>query len=307
MSFYYIIMVLRKDRNEETMNFKIENGQGILTIKASHLGDYLVYKRPLSLIWGDCAGSIGNYIVLLPYSQEYRDEFLTLYQEGIYKDYSHNIEGLEKLLSPLWKIFENGDYVLEYYTATQDWSFYRDTSIDLLNVKTKERYGGNVEGMKLIDKTTYGFYSYSEDCFIATQPTEKLNSKRIRYFKKEIKAGKRPFVLVYRNNYDPINDFISQNYLLDGHHKLMAYQELGIAPPIARVIKDSRKLWERYIYQPWVPEPFFWNYDTAEPTNWDYEMERPTFWNFDIEELRPHLYPWQIEHMEQHLEEESEW
>ncbi len=180
---------------------------------------------------------------------------------------------------------------MEYYTANQDWIFYTDTSVDLLNIKTKYKYIGDVDKRRLIDKTTYGFYPFTEDCFVATQPKEKLNSKRINYFKKEIKAGKRPFVLVYRDDYDPINDFMSQNYLLDGHHKLMAYQELGIAPPIASVIKDSIALWQRYINQP----------------NLDYEMECPTFWNFDIEELRPHLYPWQIEHMEQHLEEESEW
>lgn len=61
-----------------------------------------------------------------------------------------------------------------------------------------------------------------------------------------------------------ISQFDSANFVLDGHHKLLAYQELKIYPPILSI------------------------------TSLAYKMEDLTF---DFNELKSVIFPWQFEHL----------
>lgn len=79
--------------------------------------------------------------------------------------------------------------------------------------------------------------------FLATQPKEEINLERVKQFENKISNGARPFAIVYNcsfpdirlNNENSKTDYsISSDYfILDGHHKLLAYQNLKMFPPIA--------------------------------------------------------------------------
>ena len=58
---------------------------------------------------------------------------------------------------------------------------------------------------------------------VATQPEESLSEKRIDEWKAAIQSGERPFALI-------LGDSEVDGFVLDGHHKLLAYAQLGVAP-----------------------------------------------------------------------------
>ena len=81
-----------------------------------------------------------------------------------------------------------------------------------------------------------------------TQPIETLNTERIKFYEDKIKKGERPFAIAIRarlrkhgweDSYDD-TIFNSTKYILDGHHKLVAYQNLDIKPSFILINKISK-------------------------------------------------------------------
>lgn len=69
---------------------------------------------------------------------------------------------------------------------------------------------------------------------IPTQHKDFLNPAVVKKYKKEISQGKRPFGICW--------DYLgSISFLLDGHHKAMAYHELGIPFPCLTISKYELK------------------------------------------------------------------
>lgn len=58
--------------------------------------------------------------------------------------------------------------------------------------------------------------------------------ERVRYFEERIRQGHRPFAIMMNGDYEPDPNLLRDcnNYILDGHHKLIAYQKLNIHPPL---------------------------------------------------------------------------
>jgi len=71
-----------------------------------------------------------------------------------------------------------------------------------------------------------------------TQPTEKLDADRIVYYEDQIKQGVRPIAVVYGYLVKTTHATLSvQNFILDGHHKLLAYEHLKMQPALLRIEK----------------------------------------------------------------------
>ena len=69
------------------------------------------------------------------------------------------------------------------------------------------------------------------------------------HYKKIIKEGIKPIVILYNHNYELENDTEwSHDFVLDGHHKLIAYDELRISP-IRLIISKHLQNNEHYQYQ----------------------------------------------------------
>lgn len=280
------------------MNFKIINGQGILYIGCFlNVGDYFNYKRPITLAWYDRKGSVAQFIATLPYSKEYREKFLYLYREGLSKNYSEDINDLYTLLSPLWMLFENGEYELEYINSINDWMFIFEEGVENSNKfkKIKEYQAYKVE-MKKKDSCSCSLVKYTSgisypfpdvDIFLATQPKNILNKERVKEFEELIKKGERPFILIFRAYLDESPSYFgySNQYVLDGHHKLEAYKNLKMNPPIVRITRDYDKEWDQ--------------------NEWKWK-DGKTPLLFDMEALKKSLYSWQFKHLLEGVKQESE-
>lgn len=282
------------------MKFTIENGNNICSIGVSGIGSYIRFNYPLTVVWHDCRGSIGKYFCVLPYNEEYRSAVQKKIHENLNEDFTNNIQGLYKVLQPLFPIFKNGNYTMQFYNNNEKEFFEYKSSIDNFeksryedlevvfpneitdirntnNVienhkqflkevkKSKEFYPSN-----LLEYSTSGIYNGIESLY-ATQPQQNIDESRVKYFENIIKNGARPFAIIF-NAYFDINDYYSSNFILDGHHKLLAYKKLGIYPPLATI--------------------------TYSPENID-EVE------FDAEKLAESLYPWQTKHIIEHWDDKD--
>ena len=270
------------------MNFKITDGLNIISIGLSEIGSYFSFNRPISVEWDYYDGSVSKYSTLLPYSENYRKEFRDRIVDNLDKDYSNNIEELYDILKPLFKLFKNGEYSLNYYDGEKNsffsykvfnsdevwhcgWStiFNQTTNIN----KTEElrnKYNIAKNSKKyyesILHYTTEWFYLGCDKFLLATQSEESLNKERVKYFENEIKNGSRPAVIIFNCELSK-QSLYSGNFIIDGHHKILAYRNLNIEPPIIQIkhLPKSRK--EVY---------------------------------YDIETLIEYLYPWQIQDIIDH-------
>lgn len=284
------------------MKFQITEGLNLLSIGICETGNYLRYKKPLSVVWYDHGGSLAKYLCIMPYNQEYKAAIRKNIVENLYVDYTNRLEELHQLLSPLLKLFPNGTYELKYhkagegeffkkratveYAPNEFYTFCNDSCSDLKiadativedldqevkkhNERKTERGGREQWGERIIDYTSYGFYEAKNTPLIATQPLASIDQDRVKFFEGEIQQGKQPFIIVYNCHHFcfSYNDFESDHFVLDGHHKLIAYQNLGKLPVIVEI--------------------------THLPAS-KVELE------FDLELLSEVLFSWQFEHIKQH-------
>ncbi|MGH1336481.1 MAG: toxin-antitoxin system YwqK family antitoxin [Aureispira sp.] len=284
------------------MDFKIKNGKDICTIGLSSLGSYFRFNRPITMVWDDCCGSIGKFFCTLPYNEAYRMAVEQILTDNLFNDFSGKTELLYDILEPLLPVFKNGDYHLgfhsnkerEYFKYT---SYYNNiaktcysplevvfahkvTDINELDRAKKEHQAFLKENAitkkyypsEILEYTTGQIYP-GDDSLYATQPFSQINPTRVTYFEEKIKKGARPFALLFNANFmEEGEDYRSANFILDGHHKLLAYKNLGISPPLAVL--------------------------TYCPKNSN-EIE------FDVETLSELLYPCQIEHFLENWEQKD--
>lgn len=258
--------------------FKIENGKDICSIGMSGIGSYIRFHLPLTVVWYDCRGSIARYLAALPYNEEYRNAIGEVFKGSLNIDYTNDIESLYNVIEPLLPLFKNGKYSLSFNANTKGESFQytspqfegvqylpleiafasESTSIDEQQ-EIKKKYEKRSD---IVFYTTTTVYP-GDDSFYATQPYNEIDEDRVAYFEEKIKNGERPFALLFIADYSP-RDYYSSTFILDGHHKLLAYQKLKIYPPLA--------------FLTYYPE----NEDQLE---------------FDVDKLSKVLYPWQVKHI----------
>lgn len=267
------------------MEFTIENGKNICAIGTNGGCSYIRFDYPLTVVWYDRRGSISKYFCSLPYNENYRKVVRNKILDNLNIDFTDCIEDLYDILQPLFPIFKNGKYSLNFYSEKEKEFFQYRTSFDggkelhyygldvLFSSAIDSKEANNViikhqnflneneiskkyYPVKLIDYTTSSFYD-SESSLYATQPFESIDQNRVAYYEELIKKGEKPFAIIFNTTY-------SFNFILDGHHKLLAYKNLKLYPPIAVI--------------------------TYLPQNTD-EVE------YDTEKFSKLLYPWQIDHI----------
>lgn len=252
------------------MTFNLDNGADHIGIGCCDLGSYFRFDKPLSVVWADCEGSIAQYYALMPYDAAYRDALHTAFQTNLNRDFTDDPDGLLALLRPLLQLFQNGEYQLRFFSSREqqyltyfvdlagepvrreyDWDILFPFVSELSNqaLKRQEHAAFLVENEKtrqfyaadLLHYTTFHFYEGDGKYLIATQPRENMNPARVAHFEDLIQRGERPFALVLNGQtvhqmdgelrYEPC----SANFILDGHHKLQAYKNLGINPAVAEI------------------------------------------------------------------------
>lgn len=194
--------------------FELESGQGLLEVRGNDFESGLRFEgNPVAFMWCDCQGSLAQYLV-----RSRNKEGISNYikQLRYVTEGRLNLEiPLYAQVFPLLQLFNNGHYKVIYR--------HLDVAHEIID------YSNNF----LFIKDCQHFYPYG-DVIITTQSNDLLSQERVNYFVNQIKSGIKPVLLLasVRNGWG--------YFLLDGHHKLMAYRELSI-PPMLLIIEKQEE------------------------------------------------------------------
>jgi len=221
---------------------KIENSHNIIRIRFDGFLSCLFINKPRSVDWPDHEGTVARYYACLPLS-EYDKEI----QSNIEKRVS-SIQSIEELQnSGFLELLEQGEYEFELWKDKPTTLLYNTillNSNETLHLWRKNQIGNSRSAKPyFLDK----FYPYGRQLMF-TQPFETLNQRRIKDYEKRIQAGERPLALAIRvkrgdqDDEDSYQDnyFNTTKYILDGHHKLVAYQNLKINPSYIVINRKQR-------------------------------------------------------------------
>jgi hypothetical protein len=167
---------------------------------------------PVAFYWSDCAGSISQYLVRSRDTVGLSDRVRAL---------RHVAGGglnpgapLAPQVRPLLALFTNGRYRLIYMPALGPH--------DVIAYDARFSYA-----------TDRDFFYPAADVLITTRRSDTLRRDRIDFFRDRIAAGERP-VLFAAGVVSACGSFV-----LDGHHKLQAYRELQLPPPVLLILKGA--------------------------------------------------------------------
>ncbi len=210
--------------------YQIEEGQGILNIVCDGFVSIIqLNEKSITATWPDCSGSIGRYIA----SSNFQDKILLT--DNLNRSLNNSDrEGSESLIPEFLNLFTNGKYQVSFHNEIKEFDL---------------QYIDKYEGYK---NFTYNYYPAVDRNFLFSQDAKSLSRERINHFKLHIEKGKRPIAVVYSHLYlleqefewkFPYNDNVwSDEFIIDGHHKMVAYDELRISPNyfhIRKILKLS--------------------------------------------------------------------
>lgn len=233
---------------------EISNGQSIFELKLNELGSYVKFKKPLAINWSDCRGSITQFYAIFSYLQEYQDSIQDSLRLKL-NDGTFELNSEFNEISKLLSLFENGKYNISFEPKYKfeisdrwDWDLAKNyklfTSNSIIREESEEIYSDEKGNLDYLTESYYNAYS---EYFIFTQPSEVLNKERIDFYKKEILKGKKPLAIIYsgysqtkgtyKDGSNWIRTYRSGNFIIDGHHKLIAYKTLNLTPSLLRIEK----------------------------------------------------------------------
>lgn len=217
---------------------EVSHGEGIIDIVHDGFLTYIKFIRPAALIWPDCAGSIGEYLVVKDCSVLERKELLHRFTDAFNsgrKDLIFNC--IESFLN----LFANGTYRVEICESQPKYEIFYNERLDSSHPILFEWAKQHAKTTN-VKWCTEGFFCY-EQAYIFTQPFEKIDPKRVLYYEKKIAEGERPTVVVLSVSYNwkSYSGYVStqstHGFVLDGHHKLIAYQNQKNAPEVVQIVK----------------------------------------------------------------------
>lgn len=187
----------------------LENGYGSIDLKGDDFDSVISFLgKPYALNWCDCEGSVGQYLVrtgIKGYKKDLRQLRMIL---------SNGLDSKMKIsdqIYPLLQLFKYGSLLLSNYSAEQ-WD------VISCGVSQKVQY-----------------YPYG-NTFVRTQPADDLDRETIDGYENQISVGGRPLVVTVS-----VEDGWCE-FVIDGHHKLEAYNNLKIAPNVLNITKPKSKL-----------------------------------------------------------------
>jgi uncharacterized protein (TIGR02996 family) len=168
----------------------------------------LVEGKPVALNWDDCQGSVGQYLVFTGHTCG-SDYVRQLWQFMAGK--IDEARPLAEQLAPLLALFAPGTYCLNYTPSTAPETF------DVLEYSSR---------------TSAAWYYPSEQRnLVCTQKPEGLNEERVALHCEQIRAKKRPIVVT------TTTEGARCEFVIDGHHKLKAYNRLGVKPALLVIVR----------------------------------------------------------------------
>ncbi|WP_145665066.1 hypothetical protein [Chitinophaga polysaccharea] len=104
-----------------------------------------------------------------------------------------------------------------------------------LNIYNNDKLTYNIVSDQVYSGATSEINYYPEDIdLLFTQPGKKISPERVAWYEAMIAAGGRPKAIVFQLDTGDYNDGA---FVLDGHHKLLAYHRLRIKPTFVLILK----------------------------------------------------------------------
>lgn len=190
-------------------SYFLEGGFGSIDLVGNEFDCAIYFQgKPYAINWADCEGGVGQLLVrtgLKGFKKDLR-QLRHVLENGLDPE-----QKISDQIYPILQLFKYGDLILRNYCPDQ-WEI-----ID---------YDEN----QIID-----YYPFGEP-LVTTQPRSSLNVDTILKYEASIKSGNSP-VVVTTSVQDGWCEFV-----LDGHHKLQAYDRLKKPPNIVNIEKPKSTL-----------------------------------------------------------------
>lgn len=188
--------------------YTLQGGEGLFGLAHDGFGFSLLFQgAPVALFWPACKGSVAQFLIRSRRCLDVNGEIRHL--RHVTDGGFDPAQPIAAQIAPLLALFSDGEYTLHYEPQITDWQVIelRDDTC-------------------LVDYRD-GFYPHDWN-LITTRPLASLDAARIDYYQDRIRAGVRPLVLLAGVDW--------VEFILDGHHKLAAYQRLEVAPSVLLIV-----------------------------------------------------------------------
>ncbi|HRG90215.1 MAG TPA: hypothetical protein PLW44_14410 [Chitinophagales bacterium] len=199
------------------MKIEIKNGKGIIRLRHRDEFNQQVFyinKDAIALDVHDGGGTMGRYFFLSENSN--RNIIIEDINRAMNNGEVSDLNEISDILPSLLELFENGLYKI---SLGDFWRMF-------------QRY--------VLMHIDFDLYYPPESLICFTQSEAAINNARVEYYKRMIESGKRPIVILTDAQYSEGNQLVETHFfIVDGHHKILAYNQLQIDP---RVLSITRQL-----------------------------------------------------------------
>lgn len=237
----------------ESYPFAINNGSDELSLEFCGNACYLRNHTPVAIGFGNEMDHFSYFDLTADYATS-REEINQIIGDKLNTDFKGSEAEFLPLLHPLFAKLSNGNYLLTLngetkHNLTIRTEHYTDDAvllelifgkvIESSLVKKNEQsipvYMSLTDSHDQFDELDYHIYSEVSPVF-ATKKAAEMDIKSVRYFEDRIRKNERPLILLFSAACKHKYQF-SNYFLLDGHHKFKAYQNLKIVPRVAIITR----------------------------------------------------------------------
>ena len=227
---------------------QLTNPNSIIKIRFDGFLSCLIIEKPRVIDWPDFGGSVARYYLNLPYSKP-EIESLKAIEEKL-----SSIRSIQELKDAgFLNLLETGEYDIELWEdKPADLRFNNNlaNSNGIIHRWQKEIIGTHRSSKPFPIES---FYPYGRQLMF-TRPFETLDLERVKHYENLIQSGERPLAITIRvKNVEQKDEDSDQNYedntckyILDGHHKLVAYKNLKINPSYFVISRLNRGLTDKF-------------------------------------------------------------
>lgn len=193
------------------MEANITNGQNIIRILFDNFASCLLIKDGVIVNWPDCRGSVAEYFSISNYSEVEKRIISSALDSALQEGDETKIL---KYIPNFLKLFSDGKYHYNFNIINfSDSEFHKSDAIEYsIETPQDERFSGH-------------FYPFKDYNYFYTIKSDKIDLERVEYYKKLIKSGINPTIIIFDADF-VIGFEYSSSYVLDGHHKIEAYLSL---------------------------------------------------------------------------------
>lgn len=191
----------------------VTEGAAIIDAYSDGFVTCLKIKEAAAVDWYDCGDTCTRYYVMSPKAEAIKlaarlnEVLITGTDEAILEE-----------MKPFMNNFSNGEYFLNIYNNDQQ----------TYSIVSDQVYRG--------DAPELNYYPDGID-LLFTQPGKKISPERVAWYEAMIAAGGRPKAIAFQVDMGEWNDGA---FVLDGHHKLLAYHRLGVKPAVVLILKYGK-------------------------------------------------------------------